>query len=164
MNTIDVSRLKEFKDIVLTANQLNGSKNSPNYVLVKGASATFANSLSLYSLTHFDYLIAIGEKKWNIGNYQNTSACMLGLFNKDLELVDSIPLHNGCELIGVEFTTYRGSYYNEYKPVLLLKDNAGNEFKVKIEEENGYSSDFPALFNKAKDSNQSASTTITQKN
>ena len=71
------------------------------------------------------------------------------MFNSDLDLIDEIPISESITIVGLEFTTYPSSYYNEYKPILLIT-NLGNEItRIKLETNDSWSQEFPKLFEKA---------------
>lgn len=146
---METSRLIKFKELLTAINQINGVTSPVTYFFIAKNAMTHKQGLSLYDLTKFDYLMVIGEYKWNNGSYINKSAKLLGFFNSDLELIESIPVNNRIKIMGVEFTTYPGSYYDEYKPIFICEKNDGERINLKLEGDEEWAKDFQDLYNQA---------------
>lgn len=145
---MDSTKLKEFKDLIFTTNQLNGSSKMPTYLVIRGESVKFTNSLSLHAISNLDYLIVIGEKRWNIDFYVNWSSTIIGFFDRNLDIIDYIPLMNGVKVREIKFTTYKGTYYNEHKPILIVENLEGERIEL-MTEVNGWDNEFESLFTEA---------------
>lgn len=146
---METSRLIKFKELLTAINQINGVTSPVTYFFIAKNTVTHKQGLSLYDLTKFDFLMVIGDYKWNNGGYINKSAKLLGFFNRDLELIESIPVNNRIQIMGVEFTTYPSSYYDEYKPIFICEKNDGERINLKPEGNEGWAKDFQNLYNQA---------------
>lgn len=147
MNT---SQLIKFKELLSAINQINGVTSPLTYLFISNDEMTQKKGLSMYDLSNFDYLIVLGEYKWQNGSFINESAKLIGFFDKDLELVESIPLNPEMQLKGIDFTNYPSSYYNEYKPVFICERQNGESLTLKLDNDEGWIKDFVNLFNQAK--------------
>lgn len=146
---MDALRLTEFNNLIAAINRMNSRAPTPtvDYVLISGCNLIKKDALSLYDLSKFDYLIVLGQYVWSNGNYANTSAILLGFFNKDLELIESIPVNDNIRISGIEFECYKGSFYNEFKPIFICQKTNGETVELKLEESGkGWSKDFQTLY------------------
>lgn len=123
---METLQLIKFKELLTAINQINGVTGPATYFFISKDTVTHKQGLSLYDLTKFDFLMVIGDYKWNNGGYINKSAKLLGFFNRDLELIETIPVNDRIQIKGVEFTTYPSSYYNEYKPIFICEKKMEN--------------------------------------
>lgn len=146
---METSQFIKFKELLTAINQINGVTTPANYIFIAKDKVTCKQGLSLYDLTKFDFLMVIGEYKWNNGCYINRSAKLLGFFNRDLELIESIPVNDKVQIKGVEFTTYPSSYYDEYKPIFICEKTDGELVNLKLESNEVWDKDFQNLYNKA---------------
>lgn len=145
---MDITNLKKFKELLTTISEINGVVAPRSYILVSNDKISLNEGLSLYDLQSFDYLMVIGEYKWKCGSFVNTSAKLLGMFDKNLNLIDKFPISELMNVIGLDFTKYRNSYYNEYKPILLISNSDGETIRLETEE-SWWTTDFPKLFEQA---------------
>lgn len=146
---METSQLIKFKELLTVINQINGVTAPVTYFFIVKDTVTHKQGISLYDLTKFDFLMVIGDYKWNNGGYINKSAKLLGFFNRDLELIESIPVNDRIQIKGVEFTTYPSSYYDEYKPIFICEKNDGERVNLKLEGNEGWAKDFQNLYNQA---------------
>lgn len=146
---METSQLIKFKELLTAINQINGVTAPVTYFFIAKDTVTRKQGLSLYDLTKFDFLMVIGEYKWNNCGYINKSAKLLGLFNRNLELIESIPINDRIQINGVEFTKYPGSYYNEYKPIFICEKSDGERVNLELESDEGWPKDFQNLYNQA---------------
>lgn len=146
---MDIDKLKEFTEAIEAVNELNGEENKPNYLSIMGDKAYFSDYLSFYNLYGFDYLIAFGGKSWKSATYTNYGEAMLGMVDKNFEPVTEIPLKNGYSIKNIRFTTYGSSWYNTFKPILVIVAPDGTQSELRNEEENGMSEDLVSLIEKA---------------
>lgn len=146
---METAQFIKFKELLTAINQINGVTTPATYFFIAKDKVTYKQGLSLYDLTKFDFLMVIGDYKWNNGGYINKSAKLLGFFNRDLELIESIPVNDKVQIKGVEFTTYPSSYYDEYKPIFICEKTDGELVKLKLESNEGWAKDFQNLYNQA---------------
>lgn len=146
---MEISQLVKFKELLAAINQLNGATAPVTYFLIAKDTVKQKQGLSLYDMTKFDFLMVIGVYMWNNGDYINKSAKLLGFFNRDLELIESIQVNDKVQIKGVEFTTYPSSYYDEYKPIFICEKADGALVNLKLESNEGWAKDFQNLYNKA---------------
>lgn len=146
---MEISQLVKFKELLAAINQLNGATAPVTYFLIAKDTVKQKQGLSLYDMTKFDFLMVIGVYMWNNGDYINKSAKLLGFFNRDLELIESIQVNDKVLIKGVEFTTYPSSYYDEYKPIFICEKADGALVNLKLESNEGWAKDFQNLYNKA---------------
>lgn len=145
-----IDELNRFKERIKTINELNEATKEPSYLFITNGKATYAEFLSFANLKYFEYLIVFGNRKWKNGSYVNTSAVMLGMFTWEyMGTAKKIPLENGYSIKDVQFTTYKSSYYNEYKPKFIVEAPDRTESEVKLEDEEPWDTAFVTLFNKA---------------
>lgn len=147
---MDPSKIIKFKELLSAINQFNGVNTPITYILITKYDLRYKKGISLYDLSNFDYLIAIGEYKWSCGNYINQSAKLIGFFNNNFELINYIPINESITLKDIKFTTYPSSFYNEYKPIFLCENKNGETVDVKLESNDGWSQEFINLFKQAK--------------
>lgn len=145
---MEASQLIKFKELLTAINQINGVTSTNTFLFISGTTVTLRTGLSLYDLYNFDYMMVLGDYKWNFGDYTNQSAKFIGFFNKELELIDSIPVNEKTRIKGVNFTTYPGVYYNEYKPIFICEKQDGDSVSVQLDNGHGWSKDFQNLYNK----------------
>lgn len=147
---MDIAKLSKFKNLLGALNQINGVNSANNFIFLSGRNVSHRIGLSLYDLKEFDYVLAIGSYKWNVGLYTNQSAKLIGMFDSDLELVDRIPLSGDVSIVGLKFTKYPGSYYNEFKPILVIETSDGKTEEIKLDDDiSGWLGQFTSLFNQA---------------
>ena len=152
---MDTQKLIQFKETINAANHINGDVSRPSYVIIKNDEATYTPSLSLYQLNNFDYIIVLSSYKWGSEPYVNRSAILLGMFDKYFDLISQIPINGDRFIIDVKFTTYNGSYYNAFKPILVVSDKNETIEEFKLDKGNGWKEDFPELFKLLLEKNES---------
>ena len=146
---MEASQLTKFKELLTAINQINGVTTPVTFFFIAKNTVTKKQGLSLYDLNKFDFLMVIGVYKWNNGSFINKSAKLLGFFNRNLELIESIPVNDKVQIKGVEFTTYPGSYYDEYKPIFICERTDGELVNLMPEDNEGWDKDFQNLYNQA---------------
>lgn len=116
---------KSFSEQVKTLSKFNGPGDS-GFLIVKNDSeeVTFKEALSFMGLKEIKYLVVFCTRTWRQLGFTNSSYMLLGMFDANFEQVNKIPCSNG-NIVDVKFTKYPSSYYNEYKPILIIKDNNG---------------------------------------
>lgn len=149
---MDTLRLTEFNKLITAINQMNNRDRNPpvTYILISGSNLIVKQGLSLNDLNKFDYIIVLGDYRWDNGVYVNKSAILLGLFNNDLELIESIPINENIKISGIEFECYKWSFYNAHKPIMICQKANGETVELKLEESGkGWSKDFQTLYKQA---------------
>ncbi|MDE5985924.1 MAG: hypothetical protein K2H16_01385 [Prevotella sp.] len=143
------SQLIKFHELLTTINQINGVTAPVTYFFITKDTVTLKQGLSLYDLTTFDFLMVIGDYKWKYGSYINNGSKLLGFFDRNLELIESIPVNDKIQIKGVEFTISPGSYYNKNKPIFICEKNDGERVELKLEGSEGWDKEFQGLYNQA---------------
>lgn len=144
---MNVEKFKRFKEEIQTMSQFNGPGDCEFLIIKKEKNEVkYANALSFMDLYDIRYLVVLCTRSWKQLGYTNHSLMLLGMFNSYFDVVKKIPCNNGA-VVNVEFTKYRGSYYDEYKPKLIIEDSCGNLTEVELEEDGeGSGKDLVTLF------------------
>lgn len=95
---MEISQIIKFKELLTAISQINGASNPVKYFFIDKGILTYKQGLSLNDLIKFDFLIVIGEYEWSNGCYINKNAKLLGFFNHDLELIESIPVNDKVQI------------------------------------------------------------------
>lgn len=151
MDPIKFKKFISFSDQVKTLSKINGTGDCGFLIIKKNNNEVIfrKDALSFMDLNVIKYLVVFCTKNWKSSGYTNSSYMLLGMFNGNFEQVNEIPCSKGA-IVDVKFTKYPSSYYNEYKPILVVEDNNGNlTEKVREEKGNGTADDLSALFSQA---------------
>lgn len=144
---MDIKKFKDFQEAVLITNQLNNGRNI-KYIILKDNVVTFLEEITLYDLINFDFIIALGVKITHNGRYQNSGGILLGMFDKNFDLARKITLENGWSITNIRFTKYKESWYDTYKPILVVKSPIGEEKEISVEK--SWDKAFPEIIEEAK--------------
>lgn len=151
MDPIKFKKFTSFSDQVKTLSKINGTGDCGFLIIKKNNNEVIfrKDALSFMDLNVIKYLVVFCTKIWKSSGYTNSSYMLLGMFDRNFEQVDEIPCSKGA-IVDVKFTKYPNNYYNEYKPILVVKDNNGNlTEKVREEKGTGTADDLSALFSQA---------------
>lgn len=146
---MDALQITEFNKLITAINQTNNRDRNPlvTYILISGSNLIVKQGLSLYDLSKFDYIIVLGDYLWDYGVYVNKSAILIGFFNKNLELIDSIPVNDNIRISGIEFECYKSSFYNARKPIMICQKTEGEIIELRCD--GGWDTAFQDLYDQA---------------
>ena len=149
---MNLQNLRNFKETFTTLKEIDTcSIGSDKFLLFYEDSMKVVDSITFMNMGGVKYMAVLVCTIWNNMGYGNKRMKLMGMFDEDFNLTTKIPLSNGRYLVDVKFTTYRGSYYNEYKPIFVVEgtDIEKKELEVEDEESKHYPTDFLTLYQKA---------------
>lgn len=142
--TLTNEQLLQFKKDIDTIRLLNGGQNTL-YLFYKNGEWQITETLSAYDLKGFDYICPLVERHWvNLG-YHNHGLLLAGMYDKNLKLIENLPLAPQKTLENIKFTT--DGYYDEYNPIITICENGETKDIGPIKESQNYKDKILTLLN-----------------